>query len=347
MINRRLFDWYGIDTKKNLQLKSYCPRPFDTVLIDKQGSCYLCECTSWLPQSAGNLYQHSLYDIINSDTAKQLQDSIVDNSYRYCNNKQCSYLLDNKIEGWPSKIPLVQIKNIRLAIDNSCNLRCPSCRTELIFIKKGKEFERRIQLADKINAWLHSIDHPVKVHIGSDGDPFASHVYRHFMTRTPVLENIKYSLLTNGLMFKEFSSRIPHIIENLSELGVSIDGASQTTYENLRLGGTWNKINSNLQFISKLKKQYDFTFRLHFVVQKDNYHEMEKIINLGKKYNADRVWLSRIQDWNSFKNFKEHNIFDTAHPLHTKYQEQLIKLEKFIKILDSDIVEEATLRQLH
>ena len=74
---------------------------------------------------------------------------------------------------------------------------------------------------------------------------------------------------------------------------------------------------------------------------------MEKIINLAKKYNADRVCLSRIQNWNSFKNFKEHNIFDTTHPLHTKYQEQLIKLEKFIKILDSDIVEEATLRQLH
>jgi len=347
MINQRLFDWYGIDTNKDLQIKTYCPRPYDTVLIDKDGGCYLCECTAWLPQSAGNLHTKSLEDILDSATAKELQNSIVDGSYRYCNNKQCSYLLDQRPVAWKNLIPTKQIKNIRLAIDNSCNLRCPSCRTELIFIKKGKKFERRIQLADKVNAWLHSIDHPVKVHIGSDGDPFASYVYRHFMSTTPTNKNIKYSLLTNGLMFKEFSSRIPHIIENLSELGVSIDGASQTTYENLRLGGSWKKINSNLKFISELKKKHNFIFRLHFVVQKDNYHEMEKIINLGKKYNADRVWLSRIQNWNSFKNFKEHNIFDTTHPLHTKYQEQLIKLEKFIKILDSDIVEEATLKQLH
>jgi hypothetical protein len=59
MINSRLFDWYGIDTKKNLQIKTYCPRPFDTVLIDKQGLLF-CECTAWLPQSAGNLHTNNL-----------------------------------------------------------------------------------------------------------------------------------------------------------------------------------------------------------------------------------------------------------------------------------------------
>ena len=64
MINSRLFDWYGIDTNKDLQINTRCPRPFDTVLIDKQGSCYLCECTAWLPQSAGNLYVESLETIL-------------------------------------------------------------------------------------------------------------------------------------------------------------------------------------------------------------------------------------------------------------------------------------------
>jgi MoaA/NifB/PqqE/SkfB family radical SAM enzyme len=263
----------------------------------------------------------------------------VDNSYRYCNNKQCSYLLNDNIEGWPRKIPQVQIKNIRLAIDNSCNLRCPSCRTELIFIKKGKEFERRIQLADKVNAWLHSIDHPIKVHIGSDGDPFASYVYRHFMTSTPVRENIKYSLLTNGLMFEEFSPRIPHIINNLTELGVSIDGASKETYETLRLGGSWQKINSNLKFIAELKKKHNFIFRLHFVVQKDNYHEMEDIISLGKKYKADRVWLNKLENWNVLDNFQaQEKIFQSQ-----DYKTYLEKIKKIINSRQDRFVECPTL----
>ena len=35
MINQRLFEHYNIDTKKNLQIKNICPRPYDTILIDK------------------------------------------------------------------------------------------------------------------------------------------------------------------------------------------------------------------------------------------------------------------------------------------------------------------------
>lgn len=341
MINSRLFDWYGIDTTKDLQIKTRCPRPFDTVLIDKQGSCYLCECTAWLPQSVGNLHLQPLEKILNSKTAQIIQNSINDGSYRYCNNNQCSYLLEENPHDWKNKNLYPQIKNIRLAIDNSCNLRCPSCRTELIFIKKGKEFERRIQLADKINTWLHNIDHPIKVHIGSDGDPFASYVYRHLMAQTPAKKNIKYSLLTNGLMFEEFSPRIPNIIKNLTELGVSIDGASKETYEKLRLGGSWQKINSNLKFIAELKKKHNFTFRLHFVVQKDNYHEMEDIINLGKKYQADRVWLAKLEDWNVIKNFKDVNIFNSAHPLYTDYQNKLKRIEPHLNFTKTNTIVEA------
>ena len=338
MINQRLFDWYNIDINKNLKIKTYCPRPFDTVLIDKNGSCYLCECTAWLPQSVGNLHLQSLDTILNSQTAKILQESINDGSYKYCNNNQCSYLLDKRTNFWTNYKLSPQIKNIRLAIDDSCNLRCPSCRKGLIFIKEGKEFERRIKLADNINEWLRTTTHPIKIHIGSDGDPFASYVYRHFMMHTPVRENIKYSLLSNGLMFEEFSPRIPHIIENLTELGISIDGASKETYEKLRLGGSWEKINFNLKFISELKNQNNFIFRLHFVVQKENYHEMENIIELGKKYNADRVWLNRIEDWNTMENFQEQNIFQTI-----EYKKHLNRIINIVKNQEDRFVECPTL----
>jgi len=144
-------------------------------------------------------------------------------------------------------------------------------------------------------------------------------------------------------MFKEFNRKIPHVIDNLHELGVSIDGASKDTYEKLRMGGKWDKINENLEYISELKHKHQFRFTLYFVVQKDNYHEMEDIVSLGEKYNADRVWLSRIQDWNTWGNFSEHNIFDNVHPLHKNYTKSLNRLIA----MKSSLVEEATLRQLH
>ena len=342
MINQRLFDQYGIDTKKDLKIKNLCPRPRDTILIDKQGSCYACECTSWLPQSIGNLQIKSLEDIIGGEMHQHLQGSITDGTYRYCNENQCAYLKSAVLHGRPD-----HIQHLRLAIDDSCNLRCPSCRKGMIFHKEGSAYNLGIRLADKINEWLYHYEHPIQVHIGSDGDPFASHVYRHFMEQTPERDNIKYSILTNALMFREFHTRVPYVINNLQELGVSIDGASKNTYEKLRLGGKWDKINENLECISNLKQKHGFRFILHFVVQKDNYHEMEDIMMLGQKYNADRVWLSRIHDWNTFDNFPQHNIFDQGHPLHTDFKQRLASLEQLVGSSESGIIESATLTQLH
>ena len=295
MINKRLFEHYGIDTKKDLGIKSVCARPFDTVLIDKRGSCYACECQSWLPQSIGNLQINTLDEILVSKMRDEMQSSVSDGTFRYCNDKLCSYLLHRTIKRKSSG----RVQYLRLAIDDSCNLRCPSCRKSMIFHKEGSAYNLGIRLADKINDWLHTYEHPIQVHIGSDGDPFASHVYRHFMEQTPLRDNIEYSILTNGLMFKEFHDRVPYVIGNLRDLGVSIDGATKDTYENLRLGGRWDKINANLESMAELKSVHGFTFRLHMVVQQDNWWEMPDMIGLAEKYDVDQVYFNKIQDWNT------------------------------------------------
>ena len=296
MINKRLFEHYGIDTNKDLKIRKVCARPYDTVLIDKQGSCYACECTAWLPQSIGNLQIKPLSEILGSDMHKHLQGSVADGTYRYCNAKQCAYFTHY---GFIPQRQDDMIRHLRLAIDDSCNLRCPSCRKNLIFHKQGSAYQLGIRLADRIIEWLQSHDNQVKVHIGSDGDPFASHVYRHFMEQVPERDNIKYSILTNGLMFKEFHTRVPYVMQNLEELGVSIDGASRETYERLRLGGRWHKILESLESISEAKHRHGFQFGLHMVVQQDNHHELEDMLELGRKYGADRVYFNRLEDWNT------------------------------------------------
>ena len=322
MINKRLFEHYGIDTGKDLKIPSRCARPYDTVLIDKQGSCYACECTAWLPQSIGNLQLKSLAEIVGSDMHRHLQDSIADGTYRYCNNSQCTYIKKNMFDR-----PSGGIRHLRLAIDDSCNLRCPSCRRGLIFHKDGSAYNLGIRLADRINEWLYDHDGDIQVHIGSDGDPFASHVYRHFMEHTPERDNIKYSILTNALMFREFHTRVPYVIRNLNELGVSIDGASRETYEKLRLGGKWEKLLEGLECISRLKQKHNFRFILHFVVQRENYHEMEDIIDLGRRYGADRVWLNRITDWQTYSDFSWHDVVAPEHPEHSKFQHEFARIK--------------------
>ena len=314
-INKTLFDHYGIDTYKDLGIGTRCPKPYNTILIDKRGSCYACECQSWLPQSIGNLQVRPLADIIGSDMHQHLQGTMEDGTYRYCNNRQCSWLLGQEYSYFLRESPITRIRHLRLAIDDSCNLRCPSCRKNMIFHREGSAYNLGIRLADRINDWLREVRHPVRVHIGSDGDPFASHVYRHFMAQTPKTNNITYSMLTNGLLFREFHGQVPKVITNLKELGVSIDGATKQTYEKLRLGGRWEKIVEGLECMAEQKQRHGFRFNLHFVVQRDNYHEMEKIIDLGEQYGADRVYLNRIQDWGTMKDFHRQDIWQEPHYL--------------------------------
>lgn len=312
-INQRLFDHYGIDTNKNLGIDTRCPRPFDTVLIDKQGSCFACECQSWLPQSIGNLRLQPLENIIQSATRQHLIDSIDDGTYRYCNEKQCTYLL-NTVDRFHKTHKDAHIKHLRLGIDDSCNLKCPSCRNNLVFHKSGNTFDVRIELANKINHWLSKYKRDIWIHVGSDGDPFASHVYRHFLQNTPHKQNISYSLLTNGLMFKDFVHKIPHVMNGLVRLGVSIDGASRHTYEKLRLGGRWDKVLEGIYAITEAKKQHNFTLHWHMVVQEDNWREIPLMLELAHKHDVDELHLNKIQDWQtnldvSSQNFYKQNEF--------------------------------------
>ena len=336
MFNNRLSDWYGIDTKKDLQIDTFCTRPFDTVLIDKQGSCFACECASWLPQSIGNLHLQSFDEIIQSKNRDVLQDSILDNSYKFCNDKQCSYLLYHKKNGtpWKKTTPTNLITNIRLAIDDSCNLSCPSCRTRIIFEKDKSRLRKRYSLADKIIDYCANSKHLINIHVGSDGDPFASLVYRYFIKKIRKLPNVRFTIQTNGLLIKKMYQRFEEFFEKLDVLNISIDGATKETYEKLRRGGSYEKIIENLQTVKELRKKYEFKFILHYVVQAENYKDMTPMIRLAERYGAERLWFNRVTNWNTFKKFEDVDVLNKSNK---NYTDCIAEIEK-IKNIKSDVI---------
>lgn len=307
----------------------------------------MCECESWLPVSAGNIQAQSIDDILQSSVAKTLRQSILDGSYRYCNKRHCSYLLDDR-KGAPfftKNTPKVLVKNIRLAIDDSCNLSCPSCRTKKKFIKSGTEFKRRLSYAKKIIGYLEKQQHSICVHIGSDGDPFASLIYRYFIKNSSQLSNVRYTIQTNGLLLKKMFQKNKTLFDQLDVLNVSIDGATKKTYEKLRRGGQFDGILDNLKFIADVKKDHSFAFRLHYVVQAQNYQEMPYMIKLAEEVNADRLYFNKITDWNTYTNFHEEDISNTNHPEYSSYKKTMQTVREIIKTKDKDFVHMATLGQ--
>ncbi len=224
------------------------------------------------------------------------------------------------------QIPQSKIKSIRLAIDDSCNLRCPSCRNKKIFEKSGSKFDSRIGLADKIIDYISGSKETIDVHLGSDGDPFASLVYRYFIRKTKNFDNIRYSVQTNGLLLKKMYDKNKTMFDKLETLNLSIDGASAATYENLRLGGNFENIIDNLEFIKKNSKK--FLLILHVVLQKKNFKEIFLFIDLAKQYNFDRIYFNKIENWNTNLNYAEENIFDPSHSDHQELQDYINQIMK-------------------
>jgi MoaA/NifB/PqqE/SkfB family radical SAM enzyme len=160
----------------------------------------------------------------------------------------------------------------------------------------------RLGLADKVNEYLAKHNN-ITVHIGSDGDPFASLVYRYFMRTVPDNNTLRFNLQTNGLLIKKMFGRLDKILTRIDVLNISIDGASKETYELLRRGGQFEKLLENLEFIKDYHEQ--FRIRFHMVVQKSNWHEMSKMLELADRFNAHEVIFNRITDWGTYDNFKE------------------------------------------
>lgn len=321
MIKSRLFEWYNIDTQKNLGIKKICPKPFDTILIDRNGSCFACDCQAWLPQSIGNLQIQDLSEILNNKTHRELQDSITDGSYRYCNENQCSWILSNTFDN-DKKIES-RVKFLRLAIDNSCNLHCPSCRNKKIFIKSGAKLKMMMKLADKILKYLEQQKHKLTVHIGSDGDPFASLVYRYFMRSVPDTDLFKYSILTNGLLLKKQFPKMQTVFNNMQVLNISIDGADKKVYDQLRRGGDYDQLIENFHFIKEIK---NYPVCLHMVVQNDNWHQMLDMLDLCDRFNFDKVYFNKIEDWNTNLDHSKQDFYKKD-----EFKSLLAEVDKHVK----------------
>jgi len=324
-----------------------CPKPFEYMdiifQIDGRIDCYPCA-PPLVPKIVGDLNKQSIDEIWYGEKYNQIRNSILDGSYSYCKKELCPDILNQNIphknsfkvakynKGPFSASSLFPFKPkvFNLNFDRTCNLSCPSCRTELITTLDNEEDQVIKNLVEKI--MQQDLSQTTLV-ICSSGDPFFSKHYRKLLfeiegTKHPGL-NIQ--IMTNGLLFtRDAWSQMHKIHQNIHKVCISIDAATEMTYQVTRRGGDFNQLMKNLDFLSMLRSRDEITFlRLDFVVQDHNFKEMPEFIELGKKYKVDQVYFQRIINWGTFseEEFKQRNIFDPNHLDH----------QLFLKIINTDI----------
>lgn len=314
----------------------FCSQPFEYAQVDPLGQMYLC-CPQTLPVPAGDLGERDFMSVWNSEKARAIRQSILDGSFRHCSEATCGVLQNRKL---PRKEEvtnpyhreiidrgLTRLERgpgvINLSYDRTCNLACPSCRSDFIVLR-GKARSRAETIHKRVTG-SHLKDARRLIITGS-GDPFGSKLYfsflREFDPRSA--SGIRIQLSTNGLLFTPDNwNRICG--EAVDRVDVSVDGASQETY-GLNRGGDFAALVANLEFIGTLRQSEQLrSFELHYVVQANNYREMKEFVALGETVQADRVCFKQLVNWGTYseRDYLDRAVHLPGHPEHGLFLDQL------------------------
>ncbi len=302
---------------KDLNLKGkYCDHVYKTITIDSDGSIFRCICHAWLPISIGNILEfNTLDEILEHSISKNIVSSIEDGSYRYCDHTSCGIIISDILMQQKPKSKSILLN---LAIDESCNLSCPSCRTGMKFIDQDHpKYADKLKIINHILNLVNKSKLKIIISLAGDGDPFASLLYRQFISNL-YNKNLEIEINTNGILIKDFWHKIERIHKNIVRLKISIDAGSKEVYEIVRRGGSWSHLLESLQFINEWRKTYKSNFSLagNFVVQSENFMDISKYADLCLNLNFDEINFQKIQNWgtfikdfDSFEVWKENNIF--------------------------------------
>ncbi len=321
--------------------KLICMTPFQyTEVFDNKQ--FLC-CPGWLKE---DIYEtESIKANFNSKKAQKIRESILDGSYKYCDSVQCPHLsalsqdklIDGRFVPKNEKMlelykPISEIKTFGFCFDRSCNLQCPSCRSELVnYLGKDRDGvdEKLRQVNEELSGTIK------RLYLSGSADPFYSKSFRQFLInfdpkKYPNMENIH--LHTNGILWTEqLWERMKTIHPFVKSCEISIDASTKDTYENkVRIGGKWDILMERLEFIINIPTINSYQFS--FVVQDSNYKEMynffELINNLNWKTNKNyNVFFNHMTNWGTFTG-EEYLQKDISNPAHDKHEDFLKELNK-------------------
>lgn len=183
----------------------------------------------------------------------------------------------------------------------SCNLRCLECPVGQKQLQRPAGNMRPELFRSCIDQLSDTL---IYLMLYFQGEPF---LYPGIidMIRYASEKGIYTAVSTNGHhLDKDMARQI--VPSGLDRLIVSLDGASQDTYEKYRAGGTFEKVVEGLDNLAGMKRLLNSRkpfLEIQFLVMGHNEHEIPEIRALGKKFGIP-VSLKTIQIYNLEKNVR-------------------------------------------
>lgn len=183
--------------------------------------------------------------------------------------------------------------SISIEPTTSCNLRCPECPSGL------RQFTRPTGMLDagffqKVIDELHET--LIYLTFYFQGEPYLNPKFLD-MVKYASDKGIYTSTSTNAHYLNDENAR-KTVESGLDRIIISIDGTTQDTYEQYRVGGQLSKVMEGTKNILKWKKQLKSRTPyvvFQFLVVRPNEHQVEEVKALGKALGVDEVKLKTAQ----------------------------------------------------
>src|SRR4051812_1816358 len=175
----------------------------------------------------------------------------------------------------------------------SCNLRCPECPSGLRSFSRPTGMLKKDFFSETIDQLSRELMYLV---FYFQGEPYLNPDFLD-MVQYAASKKIYTATSTNGHYLNDKNAKRT-VESGLDRLIISIDGTTQETYSQYRVGGNLDKVLEGAANIIKWKKQLSSTkpfVIFQFLVVRHNEHQIEEIKELAKKTGVDQVRLKTAQ----------------------------------------------------
>lgn len=288
------------------------------IIVSNTGD--FASCSAMNKAYLGNVYCNSINKLLRSVGARIAWVSIVNRTYSFCLSI-CGYISrvpkNGKAKDCSRRRPTMptRAERINICYDPSCNLVCPSCRSHIITSPQND-----YGMLDLLHEEVIRVLPDVKGILNGNGEAFVSR-YMQDLYFGGGLKTDELYILTNGLLFRKYVfERLKERYSNI-KLSISIDAATNETYWRLRRGD-FDQLLRALRYAGQLRRDGQLGYlSTVFTVQKPNFREMKKFIELSLECKADKIFFkvltNRVQ-W-TIHDFLDNDVFNVDCPYHAEF----------------------------
>lgn len=271
-----------------------CRAPFVSLHLDQFGDARAC-CQSDLV--LGNVARESLLDIWHGKPAERQRAAIAEGDFSvgcsYCDwaigNASAEFAYARNFDRCTMPEPGAGPSQLEMALSNSCNLQCTMCNgdfsSSIRTLREGRAPLPTVYgeaFFDDLAEVLPEVD---EVHL-LGGEPFLGHEPLRVMAMlTELAPNAEVTVTTNATVW---TPRVEKLVDRLAmNLVVSVDGASASTYEAIRIGASWDTLMENLVRLRDAVEAKGRRLFFAHCLMVENWHEFPELLALAAAFEAE------------------------------------------------------------